>query len=99
MELKKAFAKALQQTRLAKNMTQEDFAVVSSRTYISTLERGIKSPTLEKIDALSTTLGVHPLTLMTLTYLNVQHAEGLEDLLAKVRDEFYKILSDSDKNK
>jgi transcriptional regulator with XRE-family HTH domain len=69
MEIKEAFASALKQARKARGLTQEDFSEVSSRTYISTLERGIKSPTIEKIDVLAQTLGIHPLTLLTLTYM------------------------------
>lgn len=49
-------------------MTQEDFSDVSSRTYLSTLERGVKSPTLEKIDQICHQLQVHPLTLLAMTY-------------------------------
>ena len=71
-KLRKAFGKALRTLRKTKSLTQEDFALVSSRTYLSTLERGMKSPTLEKIDALSEVLGVHPLTLLSLCY---QHME------------------------
>ena len=69
MEIKEAFAGALKQARKARGLTQEAFSDVSSRTYISTLERGIKSPTLEKVDVLAKTLGIHPLTLLTLTYM------------------------------
>ncbi|PPC96901.1 MAG: transcriptional regulator [Methylotenera sp.] len=69
MEIKEAFASALKQARKSRGLTQEDFSEVSSRTYISTLERGIKSPTIEKINVLAKTLGIHPLTLLTLTYM------------------------------
>lgn len=43
---------------------------MSGRTYISALELGKKSPTLNKIDQLATPLGVHPLTLLALAYIN-----------------------------
>lgn len=69
MEIKEAFAGALKQIRKARGLTQEAFSDVSSRTYISTLERGIKSPTIDKIDVLAKTLEIHPLTLLTLTYM------------------------------
>lgn len=68
MALRSSFGKALQQVRKIKGLTQEDFSVVSSRTYLSTLERGLKSPTLEKIEQLSTVLGIHPVSLITLAY-------------------------------
>lgn len=59
---------ALKAARTARGLTQEDFGVVSSRTYLSTLERGIQSPTLAKIEQLAHTLKVHPLTLLTMAY-------------------------------
>jgi len=52
------------------DLTQEDFNEVTSRIYISALERGIRNPTLDKINEISSVLGIHPLTLLTLTYLN-----------------------------
>ena len=69
MDVAHAFAKALRQARRAQGLTQEDFSEVSSRTYVSSLERGKKSPTIEKIDALASAMEIHPLTLMLLTYL------------------------------
>lgn len=77
MDTKQAFAKSLKELRLMKGVTQEGFSEVSSRTYISMLERGLRCPTLEKVDELAEVLGVHPLTLLCLTYL---HAEGHQDL-------------------
>jgi transcriptional regulator with XRE-family HTH domain len=62
--------KALKQLRQIADVTQEDFGVVSSRTYISTVERGMKSPTLGKIEQLAEVLGVHPLTLLTVAYMD-----------------------------
>lgn len=56
MTSRAAFAKALIQARAYQGLTQEDFSDVSSRTYISALERGLKSPTLEKLDELAETL-------------------------------------------
>lgn len=83
----RAFAKALRQARKARNLTQEDFSVASGRTYISSLERGLKNPTLEKVTALAETLKIQPLTLLTLAYLYIQQNETLERLLAKVQKE------------
>lgn len=48
MDIKQAFALALKTVRKDRGLTQEDFSETSSRTYISTLERGKKSITLEK---------------------------------------------------
>jgi transcriptional regulator with XRE-family HTH domain len=48
MSIKKSFGIAVKISRNAKKITQEDFSETSSRTYISTLERGLYSPTVEK---------------------------------------------------
>ncbi|MCB2427676.1 helix-turn-helix domain-containing protein [Methylophaga pinxianii] len=68
MDINKAFGKALKAFRLANGLTQEDFAEVSSRTYISSLERGLKSPTIEKVNEIAGDMGICPLSLMILTY-------------------------------
>jgi len=88
MEFRHAFAKALRTARKANGLTQEDFSVVSSRTYLSTLERGQKSPTLDKVHELAQTMGIHVLSLLTLTYLYSHKNESDIDLLFElVRDE------------
>ena len=69
MDIKEAFAAALKQARKNKGLTQEDFSDVSSRTYVSTLERGLKAPTIDKVEDLTSVMGIHPLTLLTLTYM------------------------------
>ncbi len=68
MKLNDSVAKALQKIRLTQGLTQEDFSDVSSRTYISTLERGLKSPTIEKLDSIARTLSVSPVTLIVFAY-------------------------------
>lgn len=68
MELKNAFGKILNWVRVRGGYTQEDFSTVSSRTYISTLERGRYSPTLEKLDDISSVLKIHPVTLLIGSY-------------------------------
>ena len=87
MELIKAFGAALRDVRVRQQLTQEDFSVVSSRTYLSTLERGLKGPTLEKIVQLSGVLRVHPLTLIAEAFLHEDPHLNLEVLLIQVRDE------------
>lgn len=62
------FSQAFRLVRKAKGLTQEDFDGISSRVYVSALERGIKQPTLPKVDAFADHLGVHPLTLLALAY-------------------------------
>lgn len=76
------FGKALQRIRKAKGISQEAFALTSSRTYVSTLERGLKSPTLSKIDELAEVLGIHPLTLLIAAY-----SDQNKDVITKARKE------------
>ncbi len=85
MQIKKAFGKSLKQLRHAKAATQEDFSVISSRTYISQLERGQKNPTLEKSEAFARVLNVHPLSLLCLTYLHAGGQRDLESLFRRIR--------------
>lgn len=87
MDSRQGFAKSLRAVRTAKGLTQEDFSTVSSRTYLSTLERGLKSPTLDKIEALCDTMDVHPLSLLVLTYLHTEKNKRLDSLLKKIEKE------------
>jgi transcriptional regulator with XRE-family HTH domain len=86
MSLQSRFGAALQLARKNKGLTQEDFSIASSRTYISTLERGLKSPTLEKIDEIATVLGIHPLTLIALAYTD-ESGVSIKDLCKTVESE------------
>lgn len=81
------FAKALKSTRKSKGLSQEDFSLVSSRTYVSSLERNMKSPTLNKVDNLAEVLGVHPLTLLAMSYLRTTDATAIERFFALISDE------------
>lgn len=75
MLLLKRFGLGLQRARKSRELTQEDFSDVSSRTYLSSLERGIKAPTITKIDQISGVLGIHPLSLIAYAYLPASPAE------------------------
>ncbi len=68
MKTRKAFGVALRKVRVARGLTQEDFGVVSSRTYVSSLERGQKSPTIDKLDDLAAVLQIHPVALLALMH-------------------------------
>jgi transcriptional regulator with XRE-family HTH domain len=81
--LLKQFGTGLQKARKSRGLTQEDFSVVSSRTYLSSLERGIKAPTITKIDDIAAVLGVHPLSLVAFAYLPTD-VEERKKLFSKV---------------
>lgn len=84
MELKAAFGQALRQCRKARGLTQEDFSDLSSRTYLSVLERGLKGPTLDKVDELSREMGIHPLTLLTGCYLRLENELTIDQLISRI---------------
>lgn len=81
-----SLAKALRTVRKARGLSQEAFSSVSSRTYMSTLERDLKSPTISKLNELCDVMNVHPLTLLTLAYANGS-VYMPDQLLAQVRQE------------
>jgi transcriptional regulator with XRE-family HTH domain len=76
MDLLKRFGEGLRWARTSRGLTQEDFSTVSSRTYLSSLERGVKAPTITKIEQIASVVGVHPLTLLALAYLQDGHHDG-----------------------
>ena len=86
------FARGLKCARTARGLTQEDFSEVSSRIYVSLLERGLKNPTLDKINGLSEVMEIHPLSLLALSYLLSDKRNDLDKLLTQVRKEVTEIL-------
>jgi len=93
MDIRQAFGQSLKVARKAKGLSQEDFSIASSRTYLSSLERGLKSPTLDKINALAERMEIHPLTLLTLTYLCQQDETCPAELLEHIETESKLILA------
>lgn len=87
MDINQAFGLALRELRILKGKTQEDFAEVSSRTYISTLERGMKSPTIEKVDQIASELNINTLVLLVLSYAKFTE-ESVDSLINKVESQF-----------
>ena len=90
MELNEAFGVALASVRRKRGLAQEDFSQVSSRTYVSSLERGEKNPTLQKVELLSEQLEIHPLTLLASTFAN-RDGTSTEQLLKMVTAELKKL--------
>jgi transcriptional regulator with XRE-family HTH domain len=86
MSLKIAFAFVLKAMRAGKGLTQRNLAEVSSRTYVSKLERAQSSPTLEMITALSGPLNVNPLTLVAIT-LCAESGQSVDALLSRTQEE------------
>ena len=95
MAAKHTLSEALKTIRKARGLSQEAFSDVSSRTYMSSLERDLKSPTLNKLAELCGVMEVHPLTLLTLAYAG-DDAQRAEQLLAQVRQEMDAVLKKDD---
>ena len=87
MDIKESFGLALQRARKSKEITQEDFSNISSRTYVSTLERGLCSPTVEKVDLLAGALGMHPITLLSMAYLIKSGVSDVSILMNQISTE------------
>ncbi len=88
-----SFSVALRTARTARGLPQEAFDRVSSRNYVSCIERGLKQPTLPKVDEFSDVLGLHPLSLLTLAYLGQPGQANLATLLELVRVEVEQLQS------
>ncbi|MFV3314372.1 helix-turn-helix domain-containing protein [Pseudomonas sp. NY15374] len=84
-DLKEAFALALRELRMHADLAQNDFPPEVSREYVSLLERGLRSPTLETIDSLAKVMSIAPLTLVILCYLRREPSRSLDELLGEVR--------------
>jgi transcriptional regulator with XRE-family HTH domain len=84
MEVKEAFGIALRNARVRRGLTQEDFHPISSRTYLSALERGLKNVTLDKAVDLAQHSGIHPLTLIVEMFLVLEPEADLASLLKRV---------------
>ena len=95
MVAKHTLSEALKTIRKARGLSQEAFSDVSSRTYMSTLERDLKSPTLNKLAELCEVMEVHPLTLLTLAYAG-NSTHKADQLLTQVRQELEAVLKASD---
>lgn len=95
MATRNSLAAALKTVRKARGLSQEAFSDVSSRTYMSSLERDLKSPTLNKLAELCEVMEIHPLTLLTLAYAG-RGTRKTEQLLAQVRQELDGIIEGSD---
>jgi len=92
---KHTLSQALKTIRAARGLSQEAFSDVSSRTYMSSLERDLKSPTLNKLGDLCAVMEVHPLTLLTLAYAGT-NARKADQLLAQVRQQLEAVLQAQD---
>ncbi len=92
MNTSQSFGLALRKIRKSRGLTQEDFSEVSSRTYVSTLERGIKGPTLEKVEILAKEIGIHPLSILALTYMDQYNDINLNVVIETIKSELQEFI-------
>ncbi|WP_082711780.1 MULTISPECIES: helix-turn-helix domain-containing protein [Burkholderia] len=91
MVAKHSLAASLRIFRKARGLSQEAFSNVSSRTYLSSLERDLKCPTLNKLAELCEVLDIHPLTLLILAYADGS-VNQTDQLLLQVQCELASVL-------
>ncbi|MFN3501005.1 MAG: helix-turn-helix domain-containing protein [Allorhizobium sp.] len=62
MGIRELFAKNLRKSRQAKGLSQEELAHLADvdRTYVSSLERAVYSPTIEVLEKLARALEIEP---------------------------------------
>ncbi len=90
--LKPSLPDALRRIRKARGLSQEAFSDVSSRTYLSSLERGLKSPTLKKVEELCDVMSIHPLTFFAIAYFDMD-SESIDECLRSIKKEVDEIRS------
>jgi transcriptional regulator with XRE-family HTH domain len=95
--LRSCFGQALRAARKYRSMPQEGLEVVSSRTYISSLERGLKSPTLDKVEQIASALHLHPLSLHCYTYVRNRSVAEQRELLRTIRKELRELIASEKK--
>jgi transcriptional regulator with XRE-family HTH domain len=88
-ELKKALGEVLKSYRLNRNFSQEGMG--PSQTYISNIERGRWSASLDKIEQMSSVLGVHPASIIIAGYLTAEDSKSSEETLERIRIELKEI--------
>lgn len=92
MDLRRGLGRSLRLIRKAKGVAQQDLSDVVARSYISYVERGVKNPTLEKLDELARAMQVHPLTVLTVAYMPHLSEQELANLLDRVSREVKSVL-------
>lgn len=84
MTVRTAIASVLKAMRRMRGLSQRDLAEVSSRTYVSKLERAQSSPTLEMMNTLSAPLNLSPLTLAALT-IGAEAGQSMRSMLSELK--------------
>ncbi|MDU8605033.1 helix-turn-helix domain-containing protein [Pseudomonas syringae group sp. 247E2] len=89
MSLRSALASVLQRLRRERGMSQADFVGTVTQSHISLLEAGETSVSTDTLDAMCSSLGMHPVAFMTLVYSAYEQltpAEVLERAQANITE-------------
>lgn len=80
MTTEQALANVLKRLRREKNLAQDEFALLVGvhRTYISQLERGLKSPTLKTLNHLCNALNISLVELMSSLEYELRKDKSIE---------------------
>ncbi|MFD0913871.1 helix-turn-helix domain-containing protein [Methylophilus luteus] len=87
MDFNKALGKAISGLRKSKNITQESISGFASRSYLSEVENGKKEVSVVKINEYAASIEVHPLTILTQAYLNLNPAIDIDNLQSLIKSE------------
>jgi transcriptional regulator with XRE-family HTH domain len=86
MSLRLGLARGLRAARKMRGIAQDGLGV-SSRTYLSALELGKQTPTLDKLDEIARAIGVHPLSVLFYAYAVGLTSQEVSELGQVVRSE------------
>lgn len=89
LELKRAIGISIKSYRLKRNIPQETLG--PSQPYISNLEAGRGSASIDKIEQMADVLGVHPVSIIFASYLASSEDANKEQLLERIRVELAEI--------
>ncbi|HHX4485513.1 TPA: helix-turn-helix domain-containing protein [Pseudomonas aeruginosa] len=87
--LKRALGAVLREYRVKRKIAQESMG--PSQSYISNLEAGRWSPSLDKIEQMAAVLDVHPATIIIAGYIRAEEQARTEELIERIRCELKQI--------
>lgn len=94
MPSKTSVGRALRLARHLAAKSQDDMTVVSSRTFVSSVERGLKSPTIEKLSQIADALHVDAAAIVVVAAL--LEVKNREAKMAEICEVAGRILSEDD---
>ncbi len=85
MTLDEAIGVAIKRCRTKRGLSQE--SIGASQSFVSDVERGRKSITINRLEEFSNSLNVQPATLIIRATLIANPTMSIDDLLATINDE------------